>query len=182
MIISVILYATLACAIRFPQKNKPEKMQACYNIIEYKLYRDEEFLNDFFSQFKEPNYVINHYTADMLLKCYTTITLEQAEEVLIQDDNLYLAPYLEDLVKVDMVFYTKGTLEDNSDHQALYEEIQNLVSAQEGQEDNGQNNQNEQSPIGIETLVFVGIVFLCTILAYLASGKTENKPEVQKND
>ncbi|OMJ69118.1 hypothetical protein SteCoe_33239 [Stentor coeruleus] len=182
MIISLILYSTLASSIKFPQEFKPEKMQACYNIIEYKLYKDQEFLNNFFSQFQDPDFAINYYTADMLLKCYTAITIQEAEEVLIQGENIYLAPYLEDLVKVDIEFYAGGMLDVNSDHQALYQEIQNIINSQEGQGIKEDNNEYEQSPIGVETLIFITVVCICTIVAYLTSGKTENGPEDQKKE
>ncbi|OMJ80644.1 hypothetical protein SteCoe_19080 [Stentor coeruleus] len=182
MIVTIILFATLGSSIKFPKENKPEKMQACYNIIGYKLNRDQDFLTDFFKQFNEPNFFINYYTADMLLKCYTTITLEEAKEVLMQEEKIYLEEYLEDLVRINITIYTIGKLDVNSDHEALYDEIKNLLSSQEGIREGEYDDQDEQSPIGIETFAFIGIVLICTALAYLASGKTENKVEEDQKD
>ncbi|OMJ82316.1 hypothetical protein SteCoe_17031 [Stentor coeruleus] len=131
MVLGLLLYAILTSAQDFPQENKDEKFNACYSLTKLKYSRDQEKLDATFNQFKNPKDLNNYYTAEMLLKCYKTISLDTAETILKQGEDLVLVTDFEELIEVDISTYNESTLKPNAEHDALYKEMKDINEAAE---------------------------------------------------
>ena len=178
MVISLLVFLSITQALEFPSDNKPERFNACYALTQLKISKDQEQLDTFFAGFSNSTKASNRVTSDMLLKCYTTISLETAEAILQQGQDLVLVSDFEHLVDIDMSGYTETNLGANKEHRLLFQEIQILKDQAEREKEMAMKRIKETPPIfNAGPVYIVGVLVGFGAFLYWATGKVMRKPE-----
>jgi len=121
----------------------------------------------------------NRVSSDMLIKCYATISVPVAIEIIeIGQDNLSLEDKYEELVHVDYESYKESGFELSEEHQKFFEEIKQM---KEDAEIASLQKPEQAPPLPQLGLWYVLVVFvLFAGLFYWASMKVLSKPEKLK--
>lgn len=181
MVLALLLYAVLTSAQDFPQENKAEKFNACYSLTKLKYSRDQEKLDTVFNQFKNPKDLNNYYTAEMLLKCYKTISLDTAETILKQGEDLVLVTDFEDLIEVNISAYNESTYKQNAEHETLYKEIKEIKEAAEQKASEEAELRKKTPPLFSAGPFYVLIVVLgFGLFIFFSARRVLVKPEKNK--
>ena len=180
MVIPLLLCLSISQALEFPSENKPERFNACYALTQLKISKDQEQLDAFFAGFSNSTKASNRITSDMLLKCYTTISLDTAEAILQQGQDLVLVNDFEHLVDIDMSGYTEANLGSNKEHRLLFQEIQILKDQAEREKEMAMKRIKETPPMFHAGPVYImGVLIAFGAFLYWATGKVLRKPEKQ---
>jgi hypothetical protein len=171
------------------EETKRVRMQACIQLAHKKLDKDEPVLNEIlettvFDQEKTMNKVV----ADMLIKCYNEITLEQAAEVLSAGEALELAESSENLVEYDREQFKSGDeIRLTPEQLRVYEEISRELKGSQDQENVEQESVQPEvvTPLkAVEELGWYYIMFVIlgfSLFFFLASKALNRQPPIPKS-
>lgn len=82
MVFSLLTLAIFASSQEAHLGNKPEKFNACLQLLKLKMSSDQEQLKALIAAGATEKQVGERVSSDMLIKCYNTISVEQAFQVL----------------------------------------------------------------------------------------------------
>ncbi|OMJ78192.1 hypothetical protein SteCoe_22038 [Stentor coeruleus] len=185
MVLVLILYSVLITALEFPQENKSEKINACIALAKQKLLVNPEALDLFFNKFKTPKLVKDYYTADMVLKCYKEISLETAENLLSQANNIIITEILENLINIDTSSYKEGIFKSNQDHISLRQEINDIKNLEKLKklESKEKSDLNKNTPplFNASPYYIISVILISIIFIYYAIHHVLLKPIPQKH-
>lgn len=174
----LLFFSLCLAAHDFPLENKPERFNACYSLTQLKISKDQEALDSFFSTFSDPINASNRVTSDMLLKCYTSISLETAEAILQQGEDVVLVNDYEHLVDTDLSEYKEGEMGPNKEHRHLFQEIQQLKDQADREREINTKRIKDSPPLfNAGPIYIIGVVGGFGLVLYWASRKVLNKPE-----
>lgn len=181
MVLALILYSVLINALEFPQENKPEKINACIALAKQKLLLNQETLDTFFNKFRNPKLVKDYYTADMVIKCYQTISLETAEILLNQGKDLTITETLQDLIQIDTSTYKEGMFKSNPDHISLRQEINEIRNLEKFQSKEKTDLLKNTPPLfNANPYYIIAVIIISGIFIYYTTRRVLSNPKSQK--
>lgn len=179
MVFSLLALAYLVSSQFEHLQNKPEKFNACLFLTRVKMTVDREALAELLPLAGSEEKLGNRVSSDMLVKCFASITVPIAIEIIeIGQDNLTLEDKYDEFVHVDYEAYKESGFELTEEHQKFFEEIKQMKEDAEI----ASLKAPEQAPplpqLGLWYVLVVFIVFAG--LLYWASSKVLSKPEKLK--
>lgn len=116
MILLTLSFIQISFCQVFPSEHQSERLNACYSLVKLKLSLDKSTIDKFSKSFENPEKVINFIGTELLMSCYTSITLENSEKVLKAADNTILSQYCQQMLNLDLNKYHKDNIELGHKH------------------------------------------------------------------
>lgn len=172
ILLTLSLFQTSFCQV-FPSENKSERLNACYSLVKQKLSSEKNRIEDFSKSFENPEKVINFIGTELLMTCYTSISVQTSEKVLKETDNTLLAEYCKENVDLDFNKYHKASFELGNKHFDFFQEIKNVKQMTES---TGIFGDTMHWPIS-GTWYFILIFIIFGGILFWASSLVLKKPE-----
>ena len=127
MVFSILTLAILASSQESHLGNKPEKFNACLHLLKLKMSLDQEQLKALIAAGATEKQVGERVSSDMLIKCYNTISVDQAIPVLeTASEDSVLTDELDQLVSVDYESYKESGYTMTPEILQFYQDIKQM--------------------------------------------------------
>ena len=159
------------------------KFDACRELVKLKLSEGREELETFYAKFPNAVEVDSIVSIDMLSKCFRTISLDTAETVLQQENDLVLIGDFNELVELNLEMYEEKDVVFSSKHKEFHESIDKLREQAELEADDFEKKRRSAKPLftaGPFYILAVG-VFFAGIFYWALSKLNHKKPKKVKN-
>jgi hypothetical protein len=156
--------------------NKPEKFNACLQLLKLKMTLDQEQLKALVAAGATDKEVGERVSSDMLIKCYTTISVEQAFQVLeTASEDSGLTDELDQLVSVNYESYKETGYTMTPEIIQFYQDIKKMKEDAEIAYSEAPAPAPPLPQLGVWYVLIVVVIF--SGLMFLLISKVMNQPE-----